>query len=222
MKLSINSLSKLNNPEKYTNLMDALDKNQAIITNHLNSYSIHEDYDEISNRYKKNLELYESFKTLTQNKELLMTDILEFLKIHKANFIERSNIKEVSQTLDLCVEFEKEFKSQKFQSFYAKIQESSNLVIIYDTDQKKFLKLPINLESGLKFPQRCYSLFFDKNIFYCGGTMGQQSGKNAVALNDVYTITISLLYEEFKFEQVKLAPMLTPRHSHSLIHFRIE
>src|SRR5689334_2406706 len=101
MHVSLTSLSKLSNPEKYTNLLDSLTKNRELLQNHLEKYSEKEDYDKILSLYDENKEIIEMFKTFVTNKELLMLDILETIKKHQDSFVKNSNIKQLSEKLGI-------------------------------------------------------------------------------------------------------------------------
>lgn len=150
MKLNLNSLNKLHNPEKYTNLLDSLTKNRKLLEKHISDYSEVKEYDKILNRYEENKEIVEMFKEFTHGHYLLMQDILEVVRKHQDNFIKNSNVKAVCNKLKIENNFIAEDSHIKnINEIYAKVQENSNIIVIFELSKKNsfILRLKIHFST---------------------------------------------------------------------------
>jgi len=96
---------------------------------------------------------------------------------------------------------------------FGKVQENSNLVIIYEYDEKKFHH--IKAKDNLYFNSKCYSLFSDKKIYYSGGLDDSEKESNKFNY-----LSVSNNFNEFEFENFILADLLNKRYSHSMIMFK--
>lgn len=210
MKVSINSLSQLENPGIYTNLYDLLIKNRERLTENIKKYSNNKDFDKIIDSYDENNKLFEEFKMFCNVEELYLNDIKEFLKKHNEEYIKKARIKELTQLLKINIDYDVSLK--KYGVIFAKVQENSNIVIIFDYDDKKFHHYKLK---NISFNSKCYTLYFDQKIFYSGGLTNtdQPSG-------DLNYLKIKSSYNEYEFENIKLPDLLFPRYSHTMINFK--
>lgn len=220
MKVNVNSLSKISHPEKYTNVLDSLTKSREQLEEHIKKYSDKQDYDKILKLYDENKELVEHFRTFINNKELLMSDILEVVKKHNESFIKNSNIKYLAKRLQIEGSFlgEERVQSQmkNITDIYVKAQENSNLIIIYDIEKKKFhhIKIPER-----NFYAKSYS-FYDKNtkiVYVSGGMSGFLKDKNYI--NEFLQFKVKLVLDEYQFEFSQLCSMGMSRAGHSMIQY---
>jgi hypothetical protein len=220
MKVNVNSLSKISHPEKYLNVIDSLSKSQSQLEEHIKKYSDIEDYDKIMKLYEENREIVELFRMFINNKELLMGDILEVIRKHQEAFIKNSNIKQISKKLQIEGSF---FGEEKMQSqmrticdIYAKAQENSNLMFIYDIEKKKFHQIKIEEKT---FNAKSFS-FYDKeskSVYVSGGMNNHIKGKNF--MNTFLQVKVKPSYDDFQFEFEELLPMGYSRAGHNMIQY---
>lgn len=219
MKVNINSLDKLPNPESYPHLLESLSKNRTLLENHLAKYTENEDYDIILNEYVTSKKMVEEFNRFTLNNELIMNDILDAIKKHQELFIKNSNISSISKLLNLEEEEKKDTKIKSINEIYAKIQENSDLIILYDIEKKKFYhnKIPeFNNLDIKRFEAKSYSYFRDNTIYVSGGF----NVKSKQYFNDFYKISVRVNFDKFEFNFESLTPMINERASHTQILFK--
>ena len=210
MKLSISSLSQLENPALYKNLYVSLIKNRENLSNHVKNYSEKKEYDKIMNSYDQNIKLFDEFKIFCNVEELYLSDIKNYLKKHNEEYTKKSRIKELSKLLNLSVDVDVSLK--KYDIFFAKVQENSNLLIIFDYDEKIFQQIKIN---DLYFNTKCCTLFIDKKVYYSGGLTNTDEPSD-----DFSYLRISRQYNEFEFDKIKQPNLLYQRYSHSMINYK--
>lgn len=210
MKSSIYSLSYLDNPGMYKNLYDFLINNRENLIKIVKKYSIQSDYDLIINKYDENIKLFEEFKTFCNVEELYLNDIKIFLKKHNEEYMKKAKIKDLTQMLNLNVDVDVCLK--KYGIIFAKVQENSNLVIIFDYDEKKFLHIKLD---DIYFNAKCNTLFYDQKIYYSGGSSSSDNPSS-----DFSYLKISLKFNEYSFDKKSQPDLLYPRFSHSMISFK--
>jgi len=219
MKINLNSLSKFSNPEKYKKVIDIIDKNRKTLEENKEKYSEREDYDKILKLHEQNRVLVENFRVFLNNKELLMEDIVEAIKKHQESFIKNSNIKELSKTLGIesIIGEENISNIRNINEIYAKVQENSNILIIYDIDKKKFHQIK-DENRFFNAKSNCYYIKDTKSIFVCGGMKNFNRIKEYS--NEFYKIKVKINYDEFDFEYTNLPNMNHGRASHSMIQYQ--
>lgn len=210
MKSSIYSLSLLENPGIYRNLYDSLIKNRDKLATTVKKYTANSDYDKIMNTYDENIKLFEEFKTFCSVDELYLNDIKVFLKKHNEEYIKKCRIKELTQMLQINIDSEVALK--KYGEIFAKVQENSNLVIIFDYDEKKFQHIKMN---NISFNAKCYTLFLQDKIYYSGGL-----NNNDEPSSELNYLRITNQYGEYEFDKISLPDLIFPRFSHSMISFK--
>jgi hypothetical protein len=207
MKTNFNSLIKLKNPEKYTNLTESLDRNRNILEKKIEKYSKEKQFDQILVEYHKNKAEVDLFKNVVHNDELLMIDLLHSLKKNQDNFNKNKNVKDISLALGIESTVEVRSALQGINEVYVKVQAGSNILIFYDIDKKKFTQK----KTGLFFPSRCYSYFFNNSVYVSGGVI------NKAAINTFTKFEIKINFDELVYEEKTLEPMKHGRHSHAMI-----
>jgi hypothetical protein len=219
MKVNLHSLSKFSQPEKYNKVMDMIDRSRKILEDNKAKYSEKEDYDKIVKLNEENKILVENFRIFLSNKELLMEDMLESIKKHQESFIKNSNIKELSKMLGVDSNFGEENSSniRNINEIYAKVQENSNIIIIYDIERKKFNQIK---DETHFFHAKCMSYYIHdiKTIYVSGGMKSFNRHKNYST--DFYKIKIKINFDDFEFEYNDLASMNEGRASHSMIKYQ--
>jgi hypothetical protein len=216
MKINLNSLSKFSNPEKYKKVIDIIDKNRKTLEENKEKYSEREDYDKILKLHEQNRVLVENFRVFLNNKELLMEDVVEAIKKHQEAFIKNSNIKELSKTLGIesIIGEENISNIRNINEIYAKVQENSNILIIYDIDKKRFHQIK-DENHFFNAKSNCYYIKDMKLIFVCGGIKNFNRIKEYS--NEFYKIKVKINFDEFDFEYTDLPNMNHGRASHSMI-----
>jgi hypothetical protein len=207
MKTNLNSLVKLKNPEKYTNLTESLDKNKNILQEKIEKYSKENQFDQILVEYHKNKTEVDLFKNVIHNDELLMVDLLQALKKNQDNFNKNKNVKEINQALGIESVTEIRSALQGINEVYAKVQGGSNILIFYDIEKKKFTQR----KTDLTFPSRCYSYFMNNSVYVSGGMI------NKTPLNNFSKFEIKINFDELVYEEKALESMKNSRHSHAMI-----
>ena len=127
MKISLNSLSKIHNPDKYSNSITSLYNNKNTLTDHITKYSTNSNYDKIFDKIGSNKNLSENYLNFCNSSDLQLENIYNYVDNYEDNFFKNSNIKELSDQAKMEVKTE----LKKTNSIFAKIQENSNIVIIY-------------------------------------------------------------------------------------------
>ena len=210
MKISISSLSQLENPGLYKNLYESLIKNREKLSIIVKKYSVHKDYDKIMDTYDENIRLFEEFKKFCSVEELYLEDIKNFLKKHNEEYIKKSKIKDLTKLLKINVDVDVSLK--KYDINFAKVQENSNLVIIFDYDEKKFQQFKLN---NLSFNAKSSSLYIDNKVYYSGGLTESDEASGYFAY-----LKITNRYNQSEFDNNKLKDLLYPRYSHYMINFK--
>jgi hypothetical protein len=218
MKINVNSLSKLTHAEKYSNVLAALTKNREILEEHVKRYSDKKDYDKIMEMYDENKQIVDMFKTFINNRELLMIDIIDVISKHQKNFIKESHLKPLCKKLGIQADYlqEEECHVRNISEIYAKVEENSNIVIIYDIEKKQFHQIKIER----KFFAKIYS-FYDinlKSVFYSGGVNNIQSKQKSYQ-NNFTQMKIKIKENEFQFEFKELPSMTYPRAGHIILEY---
>jgi len=241
MKSSIINLSSVNNPESFTKLIESIQNNRKNIEQFIKSYSKEIDFDEIDENYKENLELIEEYRELSENHELLLLDILEVLKKHNEKFCKNSNLKKIAKKLDITFQMHDEIEeNDDLLDFYAKIQEDSHILIIFNFKTKKFTQI----KTDFFFPSKTSSYFirsshdktkYNFSIFLSGGLIKNKEYQSDlinnelnidqikklkyISLNDFYEIKITFeTFEDvYKYHICKLENMNVGRYSHSMV-----
>jgi hypothetical protein len=210
MKTNLNSLTKLKNPEKYTNLTESLGKNKKILQDKIEKYSKENQFDQILVEYYKNKTEVDLFKNVISNEELLMIDILHALKKNQDKFNKNNHVKDISIALGLETTIEVKSALQGINEVYAKVQENSNILIFYDIEKKKFTQK----KTKIAFPSRCYSYFNNNSIYVSGGTI------NKKPINNITKYEIKINFDELVYEDHSLQPMKNDRYSHGMISYK--
>jgi len=244
MKSSIINLNSVSNPESFTKLIESIKNNRKNLEEFIMSYSNDQDFDEIDNNYKENLELIEDYRELSENYELLLLDILEVLKKHNEKFCKNSNIKRIAKKLEITFQMQDHIteNDSDLLDFYAKIQEDSHILIIFNFKSKKFSQI----KTDFFFPSKSSSFFirsvnekslFKFSIYVSGGLIrnsnyqsdlfsgelkiDQISKKKFISLEDLYEIQIiyNSFEDNFSYKIKKLKDMNIGRYSHSTIKY---
>jgi hypothetical protein len=210
MKSSLYSLSHLDNPGMYKNLYQSLQNNRENLIAIVKKYSTQSDYDKIINKYDENVKLFEEFKNFCNVEELYLNDIKIFLKKHNEEYMKKAKIKDLTNMLNLNVDLDVCLK--KYDVIFAKVQENSNLVIIFEYDEKKFNHIKLD---DINFNAKCSSLFHDQKIYYSGGLTSSDQPSS-----DFSVLKISVKFNEYHFDKVSLPTLLNPHYSHSMIAFK--
>ncbi len=244
MKSSIINLNSVSNPESFTKLIESIKNNRKSLEEFIKSYSTVEDFDEIENNYKENLDLLEDYRELSENYELLLLDILEVLKKHNEKFCRNSNIIKVAKKLNISFQMHDNIAQQDSEllDFYAKIQEDSHILIIFNFKTKKFTQIKTDFFCPSKSCNYFISSVNEKNllkfsVYVSGGLIRNNSYKSDMItgrlkieeinklkyiwLKDFYEIKITYnsFEDKFTYEIIKLADMTVGRNSHSIIKF---
>lgn len=215
MKVNMNSLKKLTNPEKYTNLIDSLEKNKVTLEKHFELYSNEKEYDLIINENERNKDILNAILEFKENEELLMNDILDVIRKHNENFIKKSKIKQLFEKLGIEHKLLNNIsETLVIKDIYAKVQENSNIIIIYDIEKKKFHQ--IRFEEKSAFESKCYSFFKNSEIFVSGGL---STIDKKTPMNTFYKIKVKIILDYFEFELEELPPMNYSRYSHTFIEY---
>jgi len=217
MKINLNSISKFSNPEKYKKVIDMIENNRKNLEVNKAKYSESADYDKILKIHQENKIIVENFRTFLSNRELLMQDILESINKHQESFIKNSNIKELSKILEIESNLENENYSsclKNIKEIYAKVQENSNIIIIYEIDKKKFHQI---IYENHFFNAKSFSYYVNemKTIFVSGGIRNFSSRREY--LKEFYKIQIKTNFDDFEFELITLPSMQNCRASHTMI-----
>lgn len=247
MKSSIVNLNSVSNPESYTKLIECIKANRKKLEDFIRGYSEESDFDMIDNIYKDTVDLIEDYRELSDNYELLLMDILDVLKRHNERFYKTSNVKKISKRLNITLQMQDHIKDDESESldFYAKVQEDSNLLIIYNFKSKRFSQMNMDII----FPAKSNSYFinstldskkefFNFSIYVTGGSkkndayhsdlisgdlkIDQLKNFKFISLKDLFEIKIqyNILDNKYTFKIEKLQDMNHGRYSHSTILFR--
>jgi len=209
MKISLNSLSKIHNPDKYSNSITSLYNNKNTLTDHITKYSTNSNYDKIFDKIGSNKNLSENYLNFCNSSDLQLENIYNYVDNYEDNFFKNSNIKELSDQAKMEVKTE----LKKTNSIFAKIQENSNIVIIYLFDNKEIIQKKVDKH----FPLKSYSIFNNNNIYYSGGL---NKVNNNEALDTLIHIKIFQKFDEYEFEFDESSSLPHPRYSHSMIPFQ--
>lgn len=210
MKTSIYSLSHFDNPTVYKNLYESLIKNRDLIATTIKKYSMNGDYDKIMDTYDENIKLFEEFKTFCSVEELSLNDIKLSLRKHNEEYLKKSRIKELTQMLKLNVDIDVSLK--KYGEIFGKVQENSNLVIIFDYDEKKFHHIKMN---NINFNAKCYTLYHQQKIYYSGGLNHLEEPSS-----EFNYLRVSNKFGEYEIEKSSQPDLIFSRFSHSMISFK--
>lgn len=244
MKTSIINLNSMSNPEKFTQLLESIKNNRNNIEEFIKNYSNEIDFDEIDNNYKENLDIIQEYKELSENYELLLKDILEVIKKHNEKFCKNSNIKKISKKLDVTINLQDDVEDKDdILDFYAKIQENSNHLIIFNFKTKKFNQI----STDFFFPNKSISYFArstkEKNyykfsIYLSGGCIRNKeyqfdfisekdkfdvlNKRKFISLKEFYEIQICYYFldDKFTYKINQLENLNEGRHSHSVIMYK--
>lgn len=250
MKSSIINLDSMSHPENFTKLNDAIKSNRQQLEDFIKSYSDSYEFDSVDKDLNYNLALIEDYREFSENQELLLMDILEVMRKHNEKFCKNSNLKRLQKKLKIEIKLHDDIDDfGDFQYFYARGQEQSNLLIIYNYHKKKFSQLKINHF----FPAKCNTFFhldeknndyekdkkFKFSLFVSGGLNKKQRivydrySKDQVfdlqnlakqrfqSLRDFYEIKViyDIFEENIEYEIKELTFMNNARNSHSIVKF---
>ena len=212
MKISLNSLSKIHNPDKYSNSITSVYKNKLLLSEHIDKYNTNTEgpkfnYDKIYERVHSNKTLSDSYLNFCNSGDLLLENIYNYTNNYEEEFFKNSNIKEIAKQTEIDVKTE----MKKTNSIFAKIQENSNIIIIYLFDTKKLVQMKVSNHPA--FPLKSYSIFNNNYVYYSGGIANNET------LNTLYQIKIFQKFDEYDFEFTSLASLPQPRYSHAMIPF---
>lgn len=241
MKSSIINLNSMSNPESFTKLIESIKNNRRHLEEFINSYSNEEDFDEVDANYRENLELIEDYRELSENYELLLFDILEVLKKHNEKFCKNSNIKRIAKKLDITFQMHDNIQENEDSlEFYAKMQEDSHILIVFNFKTKKF----VQIKTDFFCPSKSCSYFikttnernfYKFSLYLSGGFVKNQayqtdllSGQLRIdqikklkykSLKDFYEIQITYdsVDDNYSYKLIKLSDMIFGRNSHSVI-----
>jgi hypothetical protein len=207
MKKNIEYLHKLPDSNNYQHLLENLEKGKQSLNDHMKKYTDKQEYDKIVDLYQMNKQLVDNFKQLVHNDELVMLDVITAIRKNQESFNKNQNVKMISNALGLESSIKVTSTLRSINEIYAKAQENSNIIIIYDIEKKKIFQL----KCDRTFPLKCFSLFADNTIYLCGGLANRQS------INNLTKIKVFINYDQFNFEFTDLAPMLNGRYSHGML-----
>jgi len=241
MKSSILNLNSMSNPESFTKLIESIKNNRKHIEEFIKSYSKEEDFDEIDNHYKENLELIEDYRELSENYELLLFDVLEVLKKHNEKFCKNSNIKRIAKQLDITFQMHDNItETEDLLDFYAKMQEDSHILVIFNFKTKKFVHIKTDffcpskscsyfIKSSLEKNLHKFSIYlsggFVKNQAYQTGLLSgelkidQINKLKFISLKGFHEIqmTYDIFEDIFSYKLIELQEMNFGRNSHAVI-----
>jgi hypothetical protein len=185
-------------------------KNREKLTATVKKYTNAKEYDKIIDAYDYNIKLCEEFKTFCNVDELYMNDIKLFLKKHNEEYLKKSKVKELTKLLKLNVDIDVSLK--RYGAIFAKVQENSNLVIIFDYDERKFQQFKVN---NIYFNAKCNTLYQEDKVYYSGGLNSADE-----PTTDFNYLKISNKFSEYEFEKISLPDLKFARSSHSMIGFK--
>lgn len=218
MKVVVNSLSQFSNPDKYSNMNDSLLKNKKLLEDCIGKYSDAAEFDKIMTLYNDNSKVVDMFRNFTSNRELMLQDIYDVIRKHTDNLVKSSNIKELSRELKIeSHKFEEECQVlNNTNGIYAKVQDNSDIVVIYDIGKKVFYQLKLKEEHPISlFMPKCYS-YYDKETktIYVSGGLNRK-----LTTTNFFKIEITPEFDEFKFRFSQLDSLIFPRAAHGFVKY---
>ena len=223
IKRGINSISKLQNLDNYTNIIETYEKAVEDIKINIQKFSEEAPYDKISKLYHENNIMLDMYKDIAMSNIMTMQNVVNLIKDHKDIFQNDENVKGLSEKLgieDDIIE-KNEIKNQPLnkniiEELYVKAQDNSSILVIYNMYSKQILhiKMPSN-----NFNSKSYS-FYDRSsqTTYISGGLSDSSNKYSYD-NSFYRITVKLIKNEYQFDMKSLTSMKDCHTSHSMIKY---
>lgn len=223
IKRGINSISKLQNLDNYTNIIEIYEKAVEDIKINIQKFSEEAPYDKITKLYHDNNIMLDMYKDIAMSNIMTMQNVVNLIKDHKDIFQNDENVKGLSEKLgieDDIIE-KNEIKNQPLnkniiEELYVKAQDNSSILVIYNMYSKQILhiKMPSN-----NFNSKSYS-FYDRSsqTTYISGGLSDSSNKYSYD-NSFYRITVKLIKNEYQFDMKSLTSMKDCHTSHSMIKY---
>lgn len=223
IKRGINSISKLQNLDNYTNIIETYEKAVEDIKINIQKFSEEAPYDKITKLYHDNNIMLDMYKDIAMSNIMTMQNVVNLIKDHKDIFQNDENVKGLSEKLgieDDIIE-KNEIKNEPLNKniineLYVKAQDNSSILVIYNMYSKQILhiKMPSN-----NFNSKSYS-FYDRSsqTAYISGGLSDSSNKYSYD-NSFYRITVKLIKNEYQFDMKSLTSMKDCHTSHSMIKY---
>ena len=222
-KRRINSISKLQNLDNYTNIIETYEKAVEDIKINIQKFSEEAPYDKITKLYHDNNIMLDMYKDIAMSNIMTMQNVVNLIKDHKDIFQNDENVKGLSEKLgieDDIIE-KNEIKNEPLNKniineLYVKAQDNSSILVIYNMYSKQILhiKMPSN-----SFNSKSCS-FYDRSsqTAYISGGLSDSSNKYSYD-NSFYRITVKLIKNEYQFDMKSLTSMKDCHTSHSMIKY---
>jgi hypothetical protein len=202
------------NKEKYRYVQENIAKNIHILIDYFEKYKNELEVKHLKNEIDSGKYIIDIFQTFSSNKEVMLNDLYLEIKRHLKIFEENICLRQITEQVKL----DSDISVNKIGYLFAKAQENSNILTIYNLDKKKFHQKVLEGEmmNNFMFKPKCTSIYLiSNNTVYISG--GCNSLKQAV--NDLYSFKLEFLnFEEYKLFYQKLSPMINERYSHAMIN----
>lgn len=223
IKRGINSITKLQNLENYTNIIETYEKAVEDIKINIQKFSEEAPYDKITKLYNDNNIMLDMYKNIAMSNIMTMQNVVNLIKDHKDIFQNDENVKGLSEKLGIEDDIleKNEIKNEPLHKnvineLYVKAQDNSSILVIYNMYSKQILhiKMPSN-----NFNSKSYS-FYDRSnqTAYISGGLSDSSNKYSYD-NSFYRITVKLIKNEYQFDMKSLTSMKDCHTSHSMIKY---
>lgn len=223
IKRGINSITKLQNLENYTNIIETYEKAVEDIKINIQKFSEEAPYDKITKLYNDNNIMLDMYKNIAMSNIMTMQNVVNLIKDHKDIFQNDENVKGLSEKLGIEDDIleKNEIKNEPLHKnvineLYVKAQDNSSILVIYNMYSKQILhiKMPSN-----NFNSKSYS-FYDRSnqTAYISGGLSDSSNKYSYD-NSFYRVTVKLIKNEYQFDMKSLTSMKDCHTSHSMIKY---
>ena len=157
---------------------------------------------------KNNNHILEIMKSFLGNKDVLFDELYNKIALGSAILDTNLSLKEINQNLDT------DFDINKIGSIFGRVQENSNIIMVYKLEKKKFYQKQF---SDFEFNQKCISMFLTSNntIYVSGGMDYLRQPTNCF-----YSFKIENGNDDYKFKYSKLPPMNCARYSHAMTSYQ--
>lgn len=144
MKQSVLALSELPDYSSYGNLIKNIEDCREYIDKQFRLYSDEKDFDKLTNLTHDIKELIVDYKIYAFNEAQLLDFLVTAIEKSKKSIINNPELSSLSNKLHIeeeiskIINFDKEKHKPKLANVFLKIQDDSNLIVIYDISHKQF------------------------------------------------------------------------------------
>lgn len=150
MKQSVLALSELPDYSSYGNLIKNIEDCREYIDKQFRLYSDEKDFDKLTNLTHDIKELIVDYKIYAFNEAQLLDYLVTAIEKSKKSIINNPELSSLSNNLHIeeeisrIINFDKEKHKPKLANVFLKIQDDSNLIVIYDIWHKQFYQVKLD------------------------------------------------------------------------------